>query len=364
MKIDLVGHTVPGSGEVGVSMGISKVHYHLAEEFTRMGHETTLFIRSNAVEKAFAEHETRKLYAPAIRRVSAPRWSWVPYPFFLAKALIREKADVFHADYVTTGGPLVIMGKKPCVVSLHDVIPLEEKQRELKHRLGNALYKFWFGMARHADALILMSEHARSEAIRLGLPEEKTFAVHNGVDTTRYYPLKRHGHKRLRIGYLGGLDGRKNVELLINSFKALGCEDVELHIAGTGRNLEKFRAMNLKNARFHGFLQDEKVNEFLNSIDVFAYPTLGEGFGFPPLEAMASGTPVVAADTCSMPEVVGDAGLLAEPEVGAFSEALSKVLGSEKLRDAMSKKGLGRAGQFSWKACAEKTMKVYERVIR
>jgi glycosyltransferase involved in cell wall biosynthesis len=114
---------------------------------------------------------------------------------------------------------------------------------------------------------------------------------------------------------------------------------------------------------FTGFVPEEHLPIFYNGCDTFIYPSFYEGFGLPPLEAMNCGTPVIASNLTSIPEVVGDGGILINPyDISEISFAIGNLLSNEKLREELSYKGLKRASEFSWQNTASNTLKVYEDV--
>lgn len=115
---------------------------------------------------------------------------------------------------------------------------------------------------------------------------------------------------------------------------------------------------------FTGYISDGDLPALYNAADLFVYPSLYEGFGLPPLEAMACGCPVITSNTSSLHEVVGDAGIMVDPyDVDRLADAMHKVLSNDGLREDMIKKGLERAEMFSWEKTARETLKVYEEVI-
>ena len=116
---------------------------------------------------------------------------------------------------------------------------------------------------------------------------------------------------------------------------------------------------------FPGYAPESELIAIYNMADLFVYPSLYEGFGLPPLEAMACGVPVITSNVSSLPEVVGDAGITVNPlDVNKLAEAMGSVLNSNTLREEMSQKGLKRASQFNWENTAAETLKVYESVVK
>jgi glycosyltransferase involved in cell wall biosynthesis len=112
-----------------------------------------------------------------------------------------------------------------------------------------------------------------------------------------------------------------------------------------------------------GWIDEEDAPAIMNAASVFVYPSLYEGFGLPPLEAMACGTPVICSNASSLPEVVGDGGLLVDPrDVGALANAIARALADEGLRAQLRMRGLAQAQRFSWERTARETMAVYQSV--
>jgi len=120
--------------------------------------------------------------------------------------------------------------------------------------------------------------------------------------------------------------------------------------------------LNLKDdVIFTGYIGSEDLPQLYNACDLFVFPSLYEGFGFPPLEAMACGSPVVCSNASSLPEVVGDAAVLVEPmDIDSLAESMYKVLNDQRLRGELVDKGLERAKLFSWKKAAQKTLSIYQ----
>lgn len=354
MRITLVGYTTPFSNVTGMGGGISKCIYHLAKELKNMGQDVELYIRD--------DYKPKEKW---IKTVYAPKFSWFVYPFFLKRKIKNIEADIYHADYVTTGVPLISKKKRPVVVSIYDVIPFTYKKVNFMDKIRVLWYKHCFRIIKDADAIIVLSKDAKKQALKYtDLDEKKIHVIYIGVDQNKFYPLKKVYGNKIKIGYLGGVGGRKNVILLVNAFKELvkKYDNIELHIGGTGEQFETFKKMNIKNMYLHGRIPENKINEFYNSLDIFVFPTLSEGFGLPPLEAMACGVPVVVCNVSSMPEVVGDAGILVKPTVKDMSRGIAKLIKDRKLREKLSKKGLKRAKKFTWKKCAEETLKIYDSV--
>ena len=351
MKVLVAAHTCPQSNIVGTSRGISKYIYNISRELFSLGEDVTLLIRDD--------------YKPEeswIKTVPSPKFSWMAYHFSLYKNVRNATADVYFSDYITTGAALAAAKKNPRAVSVLDAVPwMENNSMTLQDRIADAWIKSCFKMVKDSDVLIALTNTARQDILNhTKLRDEQVKVVYCGVDSSIYKPLKREPNKNLKIGYFGGFDGRKNAELVVKSFAKMSSKrsDVELHMVGGGRNTEVFRSMNIPNAYFQPPLLDGKMVEFINSLDIFVYPTLAEGFGLPVVEAMACGVPVISSNVTTMPEVVGKYGILTDPDVEHISEAIEKLVDDEKLRKKYTELSLERASQLSWKSAGLMAQKV------
>ncbi|MBI2953591.1 MAG: glycosyltransferase family 4 protein [Chloroflexi bacterium] len=293
-----------------------------------------------------------------------------------------ERVDVVHYPYFAA--PLA----SPCkvVVTVHDVIPLL-----LAPYRGSATVRLYSSLVslavKRAAAIITDSESSKADIIKvLGIPPERILVVYLAVDerfkveededVLRRVRLK-YGLKRDFILYMGGLDYRKNVVSLVEAFAEvkprLG-SGVQLAIAGQlagGSSLFPdvagvVRQLGLDDAVvFLGAVDEADQAALYSAAVVFVFPSLYEGFGLPPLEAMACGAPVICSGSSSLPEVVGDAAIVYEPTKRAeLIKALLDVLTDEGLRGELRQRGLKRACRFSWAQTARETMRVYEAVAR
>jgi glycosyltransferase involved in cell wall biosynthesis len=179
----------------------------------------------------------------------------------------------------------------------------------------------------------------------------------------------RYGLPERFILHVGTIEPRKNLPTLFQSLKLLSTREVRLVIAGRkGWSCEEIFAQLARlglesQVVFTGFVLDEDLPALYSLAEVFAYPSLYEGFGLPPLEAMACGTPVVSSNSSSLPEVVGDAAILVAPgDVPGWKEAFETLLARPELKASLRESGLRRASRFTWEAAALKTREVYREV--
>jgi glycosyltransferase involved in cell wall biosynthesis len=233
-----------------------------------------------------------------------------------------------------------------------------------------------------ADFVTVDSENTRNDVVTLlDVPDEKVEVIYGAVepsfqrvtDETRLEAIRRRYRLYFRfILHVGMIEPRKNLTRLIQAYaqfrEATGLPH-KLVLAGKLGWLyqEIFREIEElslgDDVVFPGFVPDADLPALYSLADVFAYPSLYEGFGLPPLEAMACGTPVVCSNTSSLPEVVGDAALMVAPtDVQGLSHALGRMLEDETLRSEMVAKGLVRASLFSWEASARKLLGTFERL--
>jgi glycosyltransferase involved in cell wall biosynthesis len=191
-------------------------------------------------------------------------------------------------------------------------------------------------------------------------------------DTLAAVRAKYHLPERF-ILFVGTIEPRKNLVTLLEAFAALRSggrhPGLGLVIAGGkgwlyGEFFERLRTLGLeKTVILTGYVPEADLPALLNSAEVFAFPSSFEGFGLPPLEAMACGVPVVCSNATSLPEVVGEAGLLVPPDDAAsWTEALGRLLDDAELRGELRARGLARARLYTWEAAAQKTLAVYEAV--
>lgn len=290
----------------------------------------------------------------------------------------RERLDIIH----NTKSAMSFL--KPCkaVVTIHDVIPLTNPETETF--LARTYWKIQMPIAaRYADKIITISEYAKKEIIRFfDIREERITVIPNCFED-RFRPIfdsallekvrTKYALPEKYILYVGTIQPRKNLNLLIKSFSKLkksGKIKQKLVIAGRKGWLysslfELIKELHIEDeVIFTGFVPDEDLPYMYNMADLFVYLSLFEGFGIPPLEAMACGVPVICSNTTSMPDVVGEGGILVDPtDQRAVEKTILDVLESPSLQREMRDKGIAQAKKFSWERTAKETLKVYGQVF-
>jgi glycosyltransferase involved in cell wall biosynthesis len=261
------------------------------------------------------------------------------------------------------------------VVTVHDLGYLYFAQAHTpRQRLELHLSTAW--SARVATRVIAISAATRDDLLRhYRVPPERVRVVHHGVEA-RFRPtpdpvaLARYGLPARYFLYLGTLQPRKNLERLLEAYAHLPGEAPALVLAGArGWYYESIAAaiaaLGLEECVYlPGYVADADVPALLTAATALVYPSLYEGFGLPALEAMACGTAVIAARTSSLPEVVGEAGLLVDPlSVEEIAAAMQRLLQDEALRAELGRQGQERAALFTWERCARETLAVLEEAL-
>ena len=312
-------------------------------------------------------------------RLTLPHTPLVRIPLTLTRELRRRPVDVLHVQY--TAPPFVPC---PVVATIHD-LSFEHLPDTFKRRSRAQLRFTVRRTARHAAQVIVPSEHTRADIVRTyGLAPARVNVIPLAA-SARFAPAPPVEVERVRRLYkiagdyilaVGSIQPRKNLVRLVRAYAALRrarphAKLPQLVLAGKKAWLydETLRAV-----AACGLAQDVLLTGYVDEADLpalytgalsFAYPSYFEGFGLPPLEAMRCGTPVVAGDRTSLPEVVGDAALLVDPfDEDAITFALARLIDDNELRAELRCKGLARAAHFSWRASARRTLEVYQRATR
>ncbi|MFZ1626653.1 MAG: glycosyltransferase family 1 protein [Candidatus Moraniibacteriota bacterium] len=246
-----------------------------------------------------------------------------------------------------------------------------------KQRLWHYAVNFR-ALLRRADAVMAVSQSTRDDLIsRYHVPEKKIHVIHSGIDE-RFRPMNRNDLALLAVQekyqlpykfilYLGTIEPRKNLGALLSAFEALQRTAVgeewskyELVLAGRPgwKYADLFRAIRQSpvKEKIHvlGFVDDADKPALYNLASVFVYPSLYEGFGFPPLEALASGVPVIASHSASLPEVVGEAGVLIDPyRPDEILQALRGVLGDKAYQAQLRERALVKQRSFTWQTAGQ-----------
>lgn len=306
---------------------------------------------------------------------STQRWWWDQIA--VPKLAKKQGADLLHQPAFSA--PIFFKG--PVVVTVHDLIAIYFGK---DIPLGSRLYfgKWMPFSYKFADHIIAISEHTKKDVMRLlKVSEEKITVIYSAADEV-FRPIN--DQKRVIaiknkyqtgdqfILHIGTLNPRKNLEFLIRAFAEANRQSRaawKLVITGKkGWYYEGlFAAVEELGLRdrvvFTGYIDEEDKPLLYNAASIFAFPSLYEGAGLPPLEAMRCGTPVISSNTSSLPEMIGKGGILISPyNLDDWVRSLVRLMKNEVEREKLVQKGLRQAQKFSWRKTAQETIKVYEKV--
>ncbi|MGC8874335.1 MAG: glycosyltransferase family 4 protein [Chloroflexia bacterium] len=354
--------------------GVSTYIRHLVQE---MGHldwprELLVYLPSADVAREIPPRLRPRaapidLHRPAVRIL----WQHSLFPLLLG----YDRVNLLHATMN------VAPWWTPCavVVTIHDLAYL---RYPAVHPLGRRLYLAALTRlsVQRARAIVAVSRFTRQEILHFfRIPAHRVRVIYEGYDPA-FRPLpaaeteafrKQRNLPRRFFLYVGNLEPRKNLPTLVRAFARIAPHtDAFLVLAGPrgwgyGGLFQLIQELGLgRRVVLPGFVPAEELPLWYNAASALVYPSRYEGFGLPPLEAMACGTPVVVSSASSLPEVVGDAGLQVEPEdVDALSEALMRLLTEPGLVEMCRERGLQQAKRFSWSTMAQETAYLYRELL-
>ncbi len=370
MHIGIDAHAI-GAQQGGNETYIRGVIRALAELDDR--NRYTIYLAEAGVAEQWREGFARQHPNFAIRLLPKPT-PLVRVPVFLAYELWKRPVDVLHVQY--TAPPFC---RVPVVATIHDLA--FEHMPETFTRRGSFQLKLTVRRtAQRAARIATVSEYSRQDLIRTyHLPPEKVVVTYNGVES-HFTPdalpneaedvRNRFGIKRDYLLAVGSLQPRKNLIRLIRAYARLRSEHESFtpQLVIVGRKLwladdifgEVRRQLWKDDVILTGYVSDDDLPKLYRQATAFVYPSLFEGFGLPPVEAMACGTPVVTSNVSSLPEVTGDAALLVDPlDQASIEAAMLKITGDEALRARLREQGIAQAKRFTWREAAEKTLQLY-----
>jgi glycosyltransferase involved in cell wall biosynthesis len=351
--------------------GIGTYIRNLLRQLARLDHDTefVLFSRPDDCEVLSALGENFRPVVETSRNYS------VSEQFRIPLAIRREGVTLFHAPHYVLP-PLVACRS---VVTIHDCIHLMFPQY-LPGRVAYAYARASISLAaRRATRVLTVSETSKRDILRfVNAPADKIDVIPNAYDERFGIEPGEDEVVRVReryqlhdefVLYAGNVKPHKNLERLIQSFDLVRKRGLDhLKLVLIGDEISKYAALRRavhrhrlhKYVRFLGYLPEETLAVMYRLAGVFVFPSLYEGFGLPPLEAMASGTPVVTSNVSSLPEVAGDAAVLVDPyDPNAIADGIYRVLTDEGLRRDLRRKGLARAHQFSWEQSVRRVREIY-----
>ncbi len=345
---------------LGQKSGFGFYVKNLVEALAKVDHQNEYFLIRPNTEKDFSTPQ-RLL------------WDQVIFP----NRARQKKVDLLHQPCFSA--PLLYPGR--VIVTCHDLISIFfPANLPLASRL---FYSQWEPFSyRKASKIIAISEHTKKDLMAfLKIPEEKISVIQLAASRD-FRPVKskktlKKIQKKYRTGpnYIldvGTLEPRKNLSFLVRAYALAVREGADVNLVITGKKGWYFEGLfklvaelNLKNKIiFTGYVEEKNLPALYSGAKAFVFPSLYEGFGLPPLEAMACGAPVISSSTSSMPEVIGQAGILISPkDERVWAQNILKILRDKGLARTLSQMGLRQAKKFSWEETARKTIEVYKEVI-
>lgn len=337
----------------------------------------TVFVNDQVPELPFTPTrpiQLRRTRVPTSRTGIRILWEHFVAPWHIA----ISRLDLVHSML----NVVPIASSTKHVVTIHDLSFMQLPAAHPPLRRWYLTAATWLSV-RRASAVLADSVATRNDVIKLlSTDPRKVHVVYPGTEPD-FHPRSpdeistfRHnvGQQRPFILFVGTLEPRKNVDILVHAFGSI----IRSHtfdgdlvlVGGRGWGMEAIdsaiaRSPVRDRIRQIGYVNQEDLPFWYSSADLVVYPSSFEGFGLPVLEAMASGTPVITSNRSSLPEVIGNAGVMTDPrDTSQLAAAMSKVLTSRQRRDAMRRRGLLQAGRFDWSVAASKCLDIYQRVLK
>lgn len=345
--------------------GISRYFYELATAFA-MDQSVEIKIISPLHVNQYVDSSSRAFFTG----IRMPAGSYLPKGYRIANRILaplyrrRFRPEIFHETYYSEYGEYVGQAKRVLTVydMIHEKFPKYFDPRDKTSRRKAAAVK-------RADHVICISENTRSDLIEiLDVPYEKTSVVHLGFSFGNVDLLNAESDKpNPFLLYVGERSGYKNFSTLLDVYanQQFLRNNFQLIAFGGGHfsslELDKINSLNLDSSRVKQVAgNDEVLRGLYRTASLFIYPSIYEGFGIPPLEAMSMGCPVACSNTSSLPEVIGDAAIFFDPSSeDSMARAILCCLEDEVLRSDLILKGANLIKNYSWQKCADETKAVY-----
>jgi glycosyltransferase involved in cell wall biosynthesis len=362
-------------------LGVGRYTENLVKALTNIDEENQyLLLASSRIDSASfprkSNLEILTTKVPIVGTKTRILWEQFCLPF----SLLGRGIDLVHFPDLSL--PVLPFLRCPYVVTIHDLTHYAFREA---YTPGKVLYKRCTTLVavRGASRIIAVSESTKQDIVEtFAVPGWKIAAVYSGL-TEMFKPItnkeqlektrtKFHLPSRY-ILHVGSIDPRKNLVTLLKAYANLAREanlPHELIVVGSkeynyGPVFDAVQSLDLADrVVFLDFVSNEDLVNIYNMAELFVFPSIHEGFGFPPLEAMACDVPVITSNTSSLPEIVGDAALLVDPyDTQGLAETMHRVLTDDGLRSEMVQRGHRRVKLFSWRRAAEETLKVYKEAI-
>ncbi len=347
----------------GSAMYARKIVEYVAKED---GIEAAIELRSGAGRGGPLTRRLRHLWQDLV-------WA----PFLLPWLAARRGADVLHCPAYRA--PLA--SRLPRIVTVHDVYPLQNP-RSFRPWWAWYFRRFVAAAAKRADLIITSSSVSANEiAAAWDIEEERIRVVHYGVGEVFDRPptaaeiervRREHGLPESYFLFVGSLEPRKNLSGLLQAARRLRQEGKDCRVVIVGprgwrnRELQEEVALGVEEGwlSFLGFVDDADLAALYAGATALVMPSFHEGFGFPIIEAMGCGCPVIAGRAGSLPEITADAGLVVDPaDIGAIGDAMARIVDDDDLRADLVARGRRRSDLFRWERCARQTVQAYRELL-
>jgi len=359
------------TGNTGsVRSGIGNYIYNLLEHLKK----------NQDLDLTLIAHDNQTIYSdfPVIK----PRYPFPGFSFLLWSQFLSLQKPLFHSfDIVHNPGhfPILIKPSKRYVTTIHDITPILHPQH---HPRWRTLYTRIAipRLVKNSDKIIAVSLQTKKDLISYyHIPEEKISVIYEGA-SKEFKKIDKQTVEAIRrkynlndpfILFIGNLEPRKNIPNLIRAFSLCRKQNQDLNLVIAGRKgwmygeiFTTIKDLRLEDSvKFLDYVPHEDLPALYNAARIFVFVPFYEGFGLPVLEAMQCGTPVVTTNVSSLPEIVGDGGIMVDPsDVIGLAEKITRLISDEKVRAENIRYNLVRCQQFSWEKCAQQTAEVYEEV--
>jgi glycosyltransferase involved in cell wall biosynthesis len=354
-------------------LGVGRYLFDLLKHYPELdrSNEYLLYLKQTGLPSALSNFSSKAISLPLINS----NFAWLN--FRLPVELLRDKIDLFHCPFYG----LPVYQPCPMVVTIHDII--YEIHPEWFPKLQGASFRFLSRLgAKTARKVIAVSEHTKKDIMeRYHVPESKIEVIYEAPDDM-YRIIKdeallkrtkqKFGITKDFLIHVGAIHKRRNIVSLLKVFKRLkeSGRDLQLVLVGSIQwpfiDLKQLLLeMGLKSDVVHlEFISDENLACLYNAARLFVYPSLYEGFGLPLVEAMACGTPIAASNVSSIPEVIGDAGILFDPyNEDEILDSIKTIIDDKNARDSLISRGSDRVRRYSWSGAAKRTIELYNRSL-
>ncbi len=374
MRIAIDGRTI-----VDQRTGVGTYAERIIRSLTRIDTQNEYLLFLVEPNPQLAAPQLQSILIPGYDKIGRNRW----WENMMLPAFLRKNA----VDILFSPAYALPLFRKPSatryVVTIHDLIAFVHPESFTpKMRLWQKL--FVRNAARMADRVIAVSHRTKDDLLRFtSLQSERISVIHNAVDDV-FHPIRdaaalenvrrQYNLPGEFILHVGTIEPRKNLVALVQSYALLPNhlrDRYALVLAGGKGWYDKHIIADIERSGLHervhftGFVEHNDLPALYALATLFVYPSLYEGFGYPPLEAMACGTPVITSNRSSLPEVTGEAALLVDPKnTHEIAQAMTSLLTDEQQREDLRERGLKRAAEFRWDQCARNTLRVFEEVVR